>query len=125
MYGTSNIFSRNRQDTASSNLRNSPGGNQIGGSFYHSSQSERLGTYRLDSYHENDKPTALMTSMNEKWKEFMPSSIGTKDKTIHLSIIELRIEDYFLIHSKRLHERHVKYLDNCIRNGIFNTELFD
>lgn len=114
MYCTSNIFSKRPQENSNSNSNNNSNGNQGGGFFGQSSQGENLGTYRLNVYRDTDPPSALMISVTNQWKEIYPYSIVTREKTIHLSVTELRIEDYYLIRNKKLKETHANQMQKWL-----------
>ena len=100
-----NIFSRNN-NTSSNNNTNSYGNSNKNG--YNSSNNNngnklKLGTNRVDNYIAMGSPRNL-EDINPRWinSEMCPMSICIRPETFHLSLVELRLEDYFLIRTNKM-----------------------
>lgn len=59
----------------------------------------------------------------QQFKDFIPTSIALREETMHLSPIELRTEDYYLLRTKAVDDKHRRMLESCIDKKIFNREL--
>lgn len=73
--------------------------NQI--SSYSQGTQQNVGSYRT-SYSYDDPISGALTAAFPSWREFSPSSIALREKTLHLAAIELRVEDYYLIRTRNL-----------------------
>jgi hypothetical protein len=117
MYCGSNFLNRGRQDGQGSN-----GFNRTEGSFSSSNQSQSIGTYRTN-YKYGEGSSEGMIAINNNWKEFQPFSIVARERTVHLGLVELRTEDYYLIRKGMLNDCHGNSLKTCIREERFNEQL--
>jgi hypothetical protein len=88
MFGRDNIFSNSRDNRDN---RSYGGGGGGGG---------KVGSQRLE--YRTGEPAPYLLSMVAQWKDQPPSSIVTREETLHLTPTELRIEDYFLMRRKQL-----------------------
>jgi hypothetical protein len=66
-----------------------------------------------------------VTSVVSNWRNEPPYSIVSKDKTMHLSVVELRVEDYFLIRTGKLQEKHASQIQKNMREGSFNEGIIN
>lgn len=96
-----NPYERFRQNN-SNNTSNTLSSSRINGNFNQDPQRENLGSYRVANYQDEELPTAALITVTPVWKEINPNSIVAKEKTLHLSLTELRVEDYFMIRTNKL-----------------------
>lgn len=75
--------------------------------------SQKLGSYRVSHYDAFKIPSDFL-STNPAWKEITPMSINLREETFHLSPVEQRVEDYYLIQKLMLEEKHKKHLQTCV-----------
>jgi len=129
MYGRNNIFSRDsnggssshgNNNSSSSNNYFSSYGNNYSNNQYGSNRydNNKLGSYRLDYRYE--EPPSYITSLVSIWKEIPPSTIVSKEETLHMTITELRIEDYYMIRKKQLKSTHEDRIKDAFRKDCFN-----
>lgn len=78
MYGrnNTNIFSNNST-------------NNMNQSYNNSNTNNKLGTYRTE--YRYGEPSALLLNSLFYWKENQPTSIVTREETLHLVSTELRV----------------------------------
>lgn len=68
-----------------------------------------------------------LEEINVKWKtsELNPLSISLRPETIHLSVIELRNEDYFLMRKQKVTQDIQRGMEEVLRKKCFNDNLFN
>jgi hypothetical protein len=101
MLGGNSLYERYRQNSTN-NTGNSLSSSRTNGNFNQGPQREILGSYRVPDYKEDGGPSPFLKEYTVIWKEYTPSSIAIKDQTLHLSVTELRVEDYFMIRTNKL-----------------------
>lgn len=105
-----NIFSRNASSTNPTNpyANNNSYNNASYNSSYNNSNGNSnssigdVGSYRVADYKPGQPPRSL-EDINLKWKspDLNPVSIAVRPETMHLSVVELRNEDYCLIRRQK------------------------
>lgn len=105
------------------NTNNALSSSRINGNFNQDPQRENLGSYRVLNWKDGEASSTALINIIPIWKENNPASIAAKEKTLHLSITELRVEDYYMIRTNKLEQRHVNSLQKCINSQCFNEDL--
>lgn len=131
-YGN-NSYGNNSYGNNSSSGNNSYGNNSYGNSYGNNSygnnnnnSSGNIGSYRVERYNATNPPRQL-EDINPKWKssELNPMSIVTRPEAFHLSVTELRLEDYYLIRTQKVKRDEERYVKDAVSAGSLNADLTD
>lgn len=115
MYGRGNIFSSsNNNNYGNNNYGNNNNNNNYG-------NQSRLGSNRLDYRYE--EPQSYLTSIISQWRDQPPSSIVTREQTLHLTPTELRIEDYHCMRKQEIRSSLETRLKDAIQKEAFNPDI--
>ena len=123
---STNIFSRNASSNNTS--PSNPYTNNNNSSYNHnnsynnsSSNIGKVGSYRVPDYKPGQAPRVL-EDINVKWKsaDLNPISISVRPETMHLSVVELRNEDYCLIRRHKASNEIQKAMEDAVRKKCFN-----
>ena len=82
---------------------------------------EKVGSYRVEEGRQffRVKPQDI----NECWADCPPLSFTTKQEVLHLSVTELRVEDYYMIRNKLVTPEHQQMVDRAINGSTYNAML--